>query len=242
MVTLCGGTAMVVAYHVSEHRLHRAYDISATAIRPATDSLAVSRGGLLARDLDCDGCHGDDFAGAVSFEAPGVARVVAPNLTVARNLSNQELELAIRHGLKPNHEGMIGMPSRAYYFLSDADVSALISFLKSLEPVEHDLPETRLGPLGRIGLVLGWFDLEPELIDPTAPRAIAKRALPAAYGAYVGMTNCGDCHGTGLGRGPDSSAARVKQYSRTQLRQYSASVARAWGKVHRFTEVGGWWE
>lgn len=200
----------------------------------------ATRGGLLARDLDCDGCHGDDFAGAVSFEARGVARVVAPNLTVARNLTNEELELAIRHGLKRNGEGMIGMPSRSYYYLSDADVGALISFLKSLQPMKNDLPQTELGPLGRIGLVLGWFHLEPELIDPTEPRDVAEDAPPAAYGAYVGMTNCGDCHGTGLGKDPDGFVARVRQYSRAERRQYAESVARAWVTVHQFTEVGGW--
>jgi mono/diheme cytochrome c family protein len=227
---------------VSERKLRRTYDIAASGIAPTTDSLSVLRGSLLARDLDCDGCHGEDFSGAVSFAAFGVGQVIAPNLTVAGDLTDAQWELAIRFGLKRNGEGMIGMPSRSYYYLTDADVAALIGYFRNLEPVADALPETRLGPLGRLGLALGWFDVEPELVDRDLPRDASAAAPPEAYGKYVGMTNCGACHGTGGGQAAEGSSNRLipESYSDDELLLFLRSAAQAMRWVHRFTETGGW--
>lgn len=229
-------------YVLSERKLRRTYDIAASGVVPATDSLALLRGSLLARDLDCDGCHGDDLTGAVSFAAFGVGRVIAPNLTGARDLTDEQLELAIRFGVKGNGEGMIGMLSRSYYFLTDADVAVLMGYLKNLEPVKNALPETRLGPLGRLGLVLGWFDVEPELVDRTIPREAIAQAPPEVYGKYVGMTNCGNCHGTGRGKIEDGSSNPLlpQSYSDDELFRFLRSAAQARRGIHRFTEIGGW--
>lgn len=229
-------------YVLSERKLRRTYDIAASGILPTPDSLDVLRGSLLARDLDCDGCHGDDFSGAVSFAAFGVGRVIAPNLTGARDFTDAQWKLAIRFGILRNGTGMIGMPSRSYYFLSDADVAALIGYFKSLVPVPNTLSGTRLGPLGRLGLVLGWFDVEPELVDGDLPREAIAGAPPEVYGKYVGLTNCGNCHGTGRGKIVDGSSSPLlpQSYSDDELYLFLRSAAQAWQWIHRFTDAGGW--
>lgn len=232
----------VAVYVLSERKLRRTYDIAASGVVPATDSLALLRGSLLARDLDCDGCHGDDLTGAVSFAAFGVGRVIAPNLTDARDLTDEQWELAIRFGVKRNGTGMIGMPSRSYYYLSDADVAVLIGYFMSLEPAPKALSETRLGPLGRLGLVLGWFDVESELVDRGLPREAVAGATPEVYGKYVGLTNCGNCHGTGRGKIADGSSNPLlpTSYSDDEMFRFLRSAARAWQWTHRFTAAGGW--
>jgi mono/diheme cytochrome c family protein len=137
---------------------------------------------------------------------------------------------------------MIGMPSRAYYFLSDADVAGLIGYFENLELVPSTLSETRLGPVGRLGLVLGWFDVEPELVDRDLPRVVRAGAPPEVYGKYVGLTNCGDCHGTGRGKIPDGSSRPLlpQSYSDDELYLFLRSASQAWQRTHRFTDVAGW--
>lgn len=239
ITVLLAGTAVV--YLLSGLKLRHVYDIPVEGINPSTDSAAIARGGFLAQDLDCNGCHGDDYAGAVSYEAFGVGRIVAPNLTEARGFTDEQWERAIRFGVKPNGEGMIGMPSRSYYFLTDAELAALIGYFESLEPVEKLLPETTLGLLGRVGLVLRWFDVEPELVDRDIPRRVSTAAPPERYGKYVGMTNCGDCHGTGRGRLSDGRSNRIpRSYSDHEFFRYLRAAAQAGRWIHRFTDAGGW--
>lgn len=234
--------ATAAVYVLSEGKLRRTYDIAASGVVPAIDSLDLLRGDLLARDLYCDGCHGEDFSGAESFAAFGVGRVVAPNLTNIQDLTNEQWERAIRFGVKPNGTGMIGMPSRSYFFLSDADIAVLIGYFKTLKRVPNALPQTKLGPLGRLGLALGWFDVEPALIDRAIPRVPSAGEPPEVYGKYVGLTNCGNCHGTGRGRVVEGSSNPLPpgSYSDEELFRFLRAAARAWQWTHRFTEAGGW--
>jgi mono/diheme cytochrome c family protein len=94
------------------------------------------------------------------------------------------------------------MPVRTFYYLSDEDLGALIAYLKSLPPVDNELPPTDLGPLGRVMLALG--QLPPEIIpnvtmiDHDAPRPVApKPGVTLEYGEYLART-CALCHGPNL--------------------------------------------
>ena len=90
------------------------------------------------------------------------------------------------------------MPSAVFYYLSDEDLGAVIAYLKSLPPVDNELPETDLGPIGRVMLALG--QLPPEIIpnvtviDHNAPRPVAPApGLSVEYGEYLAH-GCTTCH------------------------------------------------
>ena len=92
------------------------------------------------------------------------------------------------------------MPSRIWYYLSDDDLADLIAYLKSLPPVDNDLPKTELGPLGRVMLTLGQLppDLIPDVIsiDHAGPRPVAPEpGVTVEYGEYLANT-CSSCHGS----------------------------------------------
>jgi mono/diheme cytochrome c family protein len=95
------------------------------------------------------------------------------------------------------------MPARAFYYLSDEDLGALIAYLKSLPPVDHELPRTDLGPIGRVMLALG--QLPPEaaapdvtVIDHNGPRPVAPEpGVTVEYGEYLAHI-CAQCHGANL--------------------------------------------
>ena len=94
------------------------------------------------------------------------------------------------------------MPVRTFYFLSDEDLGALIAYLKSLPPIDNEMPKTDLGPLGRVMLALGQLppDLIPNVtsIDHDGPRPVApKPGVTVEYGKYLAIT-CTLCHGSNL--------------------------------------------
>ena len=91
------------------------------------------------------------------------------------------------------------MPSGVFYYLSDEDLGALVAYLKSLPPVDNELPGTDLGPLGRVMLTLG--QLPPEIvpnvisIDHKGPRPVPPEpGVTVEYGKYL-ATTCALCHG-----------------------------------------------
>lgn len=131
-----------------------------------------------------------------------------PNLTpgaggVGAINTDEDWVRAIRHGVGHDGRGLVLMPSGVFYYLSDEDLGALIAYLKSLPPVDNELPETSLGPLGRVMLTLG--QLPPELavpnvisIDHDGPRPVAPEpGVTVEYGEYLANT-CTVCHGSNL--------------------------------------------
>ena len=93
------------------------------------------------------------------------------------------------------------MPSRVWYYLTDEDLGALIAYLKSLPPVDNELPAMDLEALGRVMLVLGQIPPEatqPDVtvIDHEGPRPVPPQpGVTVEYGKYLAST-CALCHGS----------------------------------------------
>jgi len=87
------------------------------------------------------------------------------------------------------------MPAQEFYYLSDQDVAALIAYIKSLPPVDNELPVSTVGPIGRLLYLRGEMPLVPaELTDrngehPPAPEP----GITVSYGWYL-STGCAGCH------------------------------------------------
>ena len=98
------------------------------------------------------------------------------------------------------------MPARNFYYLSDEDLGALIAYLKSLPPVDNELPSTAPGPLGRVMLALGQFPPEataPDVlvIDHDGLRPVVPEpGVTLEYGEYLAST-CALCHGANFNGG-----------------------------------------
>ena len=204
------GLALLAAGYVyfgSQRIVNRTYDIAGVEVSLPTDSLSLAEGQRLATIRGCfNGCHGEGVDGQVFFDEPGLARLVAPNLTqVAAQLTDAELERVIRQGVRRDGRSTVGMPSSMFYQLSDADLGAILAFIRSVPVSEGPETEITLGPLARLGLVLGKYHPQADLIEHIAPRpAAVDTSDRLAFGAYLAMTACSECHGTNLRGSPET--------------------------------------
>jgi len=198
---------VVIVLGIAELRWDRTFQAPATHIVASRDSSVIARGRYLAYGpAHCVGCHvaPSDTALARSGQPPlaggGVFRI-PPGTFYARNLTpdsatgigtrtDEELARMIRYNVR--WDGRAAVPFMEFQDLSDEDLTALISFLRSQAPVRHQIPSRSFTLLGKVIMA---FVLKP-LAPKEQPPARTPGAESAAYGAYLAnaVAQCGDCH------------------------------------------------
>lgn len=133
------------------------------------------------------------LGGGLVFEFLPWGTVYAPNLTALSEWSDEEIEQAIRYGVRPDGSPLLPpMPYEAYANLSDEDMTAIIAYLRSLEPVESDIPDAEIAEDGTREDIRSVPDFDPEAEFP-APDF----SEPLERGGYLVTTvsACVRCHG-----------------------------------------------
>jgi cytochrome c553 len=226
-------------YGFSEARLRKQYTLASPALTIPTDSAALARGQHLVHSIaGCVDCHGENLAGSTIIESAALGNVYAMNLTRGKGgvgvLSDADYVRAIRHGVAPNGHPLKIMPSSDYMNLSDADLAAIIAYVKSVPPVDKELPPSTVGPLGRALFVAGKLPfLHAERVDHARTHPASVEVTPtASYGEYLAAVGCKGCHGPALAGGkiidgpPDwppaanlTPAGPTKNYSEEDFRR-----------------------
>jgi mono/diheme cytochrome c family protein len=195
-----------------EQRLARTYEFPIEPIEVPSDAAAIERGRHLVTTIFfCQECHGEDLAGKPHFSDPLSGTVSAKNLTAGAGglggkFSDADWVRVIRHGVDEDGHPLIEMPSNSYYYIGDADLGAIIAFLKSLPPVDNELPKRDLGLFYQLAILSDPSLIPAEVIDHTAPRPPAPEpAVSAEYGKYL-ATACTICHGPDLSGGTAAGA------------------------------------
>lgn len=184
-------------------RTTQRWTIADEPIRARTDSATLAHGAHVAATRGCTECHGQNLGGNVLMDAFPMGRLAAPNLTrgrggAAARFTDGDWSRAIRHGVSPEGRSYILMPSFEYSRMGDEDLTALVSYIKSVPGVDTVQPRRRLGPVLQLGVVFGSFPLQARLIDHDAPRPAPPQAgVTVAYGEYLGAT-CRGCHAQDL--------------------------------------------
>jgi mono/diheme cytochrome c family protein len=201
------GAAGVLTIAVAA-RQHRTFQAPYPAIHASADPAVIARGRYLAFGAaHCADCHGDPNAratlesgaeialsGGMEFRLP-VGKFRVPNITPDARTGigryrDEELARILRHGVHADNRGVL--PFMPFADLSDADLTAIISFLRAQPAVEHAVAPHAPNVLGRIMLA---FVIEPR--GPTQPvRASVEPAPTAEYGRYLvhNVGNCVNCH------------------------------------------------
>lgn len=146
---------------------------------------------------------------------PSFAVIYTPNLTsgaggIGDAYTDADWIRALRHGIRPNGEVLVIMPSE-FYTLVDADeLGDMIAYLKSLPPVDNEIPARQIMTMPRILMGLGVIPAEDLLpaakIDHNAPPLTAPpRGVTVEYGNYR-ATTCKGCHGPNLAGVPADPA------------------------------------
>lgn len=182
-----------------------AADVKLTEGEPQPERLATPTAAQLAdgprqlRVLGCLSCHGDMLQGDLFMDEPGLAKIYASNLTqIAAKASDQQLAQAIRQGIGHNGRPLLIMPAEGYQFMTDSEVSALISAIRTFPKGGRETPPPSIGLKGRVGLALGKFHTAPELVETYRESPIADFGPQFAAGRHIVAVNCAECHGPNL--------------------------------------------
>ncbi len=184
--------------------LTKTFSIEPEAVQIPTDQASIQKGQKLATTL-CKHCHNDTYSGKVIINDPSIGYVPAPNLTPGEGGAGSEFTdadwvRALRYGVDPEGRGLIGMPSQNYTYMSDEDLGSIIAYLKTVPPVNNEMPETAMSPMGKVLFAAGVFG-SPDLAADTINRKMDRPKTVVAgasmqYGEYmVRLEGCQDCHG-----------------------------------------------
>jgi mono/diheme cytochrome c family protein len=217
----------------------------AAAPATATEQLFdnVANGRYQAILGDCAGCHtapgGKPFAGGVALQTP-FGTLVAPNITPDRETGiGRWTEADFRNAMKSGvgHDGKRLYPAMPYPYytrMSDADISDLWSYLRTVQPVSNGVEANRLPfPFNIRLLMAGWNWLN---FTPGDYKSDPKKSAEWNRGAYLvqGPTHCALCHSPKTLSGADKGGGAF----------LTGTVLQGWlapdvtGDVH--VGVGGW--
>jgi mono/diheme cytochrome c family protein len=188
-------------------RYNRTFEAPYPAIKASTDSSVIARGRYLAMGpAHCANCHspmsdfmkverGDEasLSGGFDFELP-IGKVYAPNITSDEEtgigkLRDEEIARSLRYGVRRDGKAILDfMP---FYDLSESDLTAVISFLRTQESVKNQRPQHEWNFMGKAVMA---FLVKPSG-DGEVPEAPPIDST-AAYGKYLAasVANCRGCH------------------------------------------------
>ena len=178
-------------------------------IKASTDSAVIARGKYLAfGPAHCADCHGDMSKNdelkkgeiiplSGGFELPIDPGIFRPrNLTPDKEtgigkLTDGEIARVMRHSV--GADGRVIVPFMPFQNMSDEDLTAVISFLRSQPPVKHEVKPSEYNFLGKSILALGL--IKPEGPNGTPPKSV-KIDTTIEYGSYIAksVANCVGCH------------------------------------------------
>ena len=220
---------LMVIYFKSQARLTRSYDLPAETVAIPTDAASIEQGQHIFRFRGCEACHSGggsldvateshldlpsqdlpSMEGNIYLDDPAIGKVIASNLTsgkggVGSQYEDEDWVRAIRHGVRPDKTPLLFMPSTEFYFLSDDDLGAVIAYVKSARPINHELTGSSLSLTGRavMTLVPTVTFIPAELIPHNGQRPVAPEVgITPAYGEYL-THSCKVCHGLTMSGGP----------------------------------------
>jgi mono/diheme cytochrome c family protein len=180
-----------------------------------TSPEGIARGEYLVKSvMACTDCHtakpdGGWLAGQVTEINAGPIQAVfaAPNLTPDKetglgNWTDAQIARAIREGVDKDGVGLVVMPSFNFHRLADADVAAIIGYLRSIEPVNNPIPPFTASPVAKVMAALGVLGPSP-IGEPITTVQVAPSPDDPAYGDYMmTIAGCRDCHGFDYTGGP----------------------------------------
>jgi mono/diheme cytochrome c family protein len=206
LLIVLAGAAFAV-YVASRQRLH--FNPPEPQISASADSAVIARGHYVVRVVgNCAACHGAPdqlqaylagadvpLSGGFTFKIPpGEFRVrnITPDAeTGIGAISDGKIARALRFGV--GHDGRALLPFMEMQGLSDEDLAAAISYLRTQAPVRNRVPDHHYN-------LLGMIVRATVLANPVGPKAPpphqSPRGATVENGRYLAgsVANCWACH------------------------------------------------
>lgn len=212
-VLLIAGLVVLVAIGAAAafvaSRQHLTFDAQYPTVAASSDSTVVERGRYIVRDVaPCASCHGDPsqrpaymmgadvpLSGGFVFDIPP-GRFYPRNLTPdpetgLGNVSDRAIARALRYGV--GHDGRALLPFMEMQGLSDDDLQAVVSYLRTQAPVRNPVPPHYYNVLGR---VVKATALAHPVGPASTPLTTAPRGASLETGRYLveSVALCWACH------------------------------------------------
>lgn len=187
-------------------------DAPAPNLSATDDPEAIARGRYLVHGpAHCSQCHSSDdrkrpelvattpLRGGLAFEMGPIGATYARNITPDEEtgigrLTDAQLARAIRTGVM--HDGTLSIFMRfSAAQLSDEDLVAVISYLRSVEPVRNEVPRGGWTLFGKVLITFAFPELQPRPI--TGPEHVPPSEEPSVErGRYLAehVALCTACH------------------------------------------------
>jgi mono/diheme cytochrome c family protein len=200
LVLLVIGFVVTVSM-VSSSRADERYPTREPALAIPTDPASIEEGRRLFFARGCGECHAEDGGGKIMADDPALGTLATANLTLLGSWDGANWSRAVRRGVAPDGRPYYMMPAHDYVPMSDAELGAIVAYIRTLPRVERELPAASLGP---VGAALHVFDVMPllpaERVDHDSPRPPPPEPGTPAFGRYLGA-GCTGCHGDTLSGG-----------------------------------------
>lgn len=177
-------------------------------VKASADSSIIARGKhIVYSQAHCADCHSTQnvdslltlgieptLSGGKLFDID-IAKIYTPNITPDTvhgigKRTDEEIARVIRYGVHANGNAVLNF--MGFHDMSDDDLTAVVSYLRTLKPVANEVQKSEYGPVGKA--------IKAFMIKPVGPRGPVQQSVKpdssAAYGEYLVMstTNCAGCH------------------------------------------------
>jgi mono/diheme cytochrome c family protein len=212
-------TLVFVFAGLGVYKFRTVRDIPIPEIQIAYTPEQIARGQHLA-DSFCTSCHSPNselpLTGGVDLGqdlAIPLGSFISANLTPAgplANWSDGEIFRALRNGVDKDGRWLVIMSSVRARNMSDDDILALISYLRSQPSHANEISEPHDRP-NLLGLVMSGAGMIPEGPPPILGSIQApSKAATVEYGEYIlSYQDCRDCHGEDLNGGMEGQLAPI---------------------------------
>jgi mono/diheme cytochrome c family protein len=135
------------------------------------------------------------LSGGLPFNI-GLAKITSPNLTPDKetgigDISDGRLARMLRHNVRAN--GVAAIPFMEFQNLSEEDLVAVISFLRSQPAVRNQIPQREFNLLGK---TIMSFVIKPSGPEGSPPKTSPPSQPTVERGAYLvtSVAACAGCH------------------------------------------------
>lgn len=158
----------------------------------------VKHGERLSIILGCSGCHGKDLAGQ-DWSEDGYGRLWTANLTVAAaDYTDDELKRIIVTAKKPDGTPLWDMPSHLFTQLADADMDALMAYIRSLPKKGEAHPPPTFGPILKAEMAKGEYYSSAVRVERQGKLLPPDAGPDHRLARYIVRATCAECHGMDL--------------------------------------------